>query len=512
MYKVLIVDDKALIRKGIISSIDWEALNIELVGEADNGTHALESIKLNKPDIVVTDIRMPDMDGIELLKNISESGSQIVTIVISGYDDFEYAKKAIKYGSIDYIMKPISPAELNESLRRAHSILNSSKVHTTTKEQSLRDLFLKSIKEVNVSNEEYRILYESYYLDESIFCVVILKGIEIDSEDIKSLRSDFINNCFIEASAGLTTVVFFTNKNSPSVNGFDLAMNLAAQKILARYQQNELILGIGQIVSNVDQIGVSYKSACEAVLSGMLPGTKKIINFLELQSRKIINFKLEDYEKQLIANVTSGNVNTSQQILRKFFDRILLTPDASIESLRKLYRDLCYILIKLNVCFESEIYEFLDRIGIPEYLLKYESIECLNQIVFNFYNFASEEQLDQIGGKNSAIVKVKSFIDRSFSEDISLSKLSELFHMNASYLTRVFKEKEGFSINEYITKVRVENAKRLLESGKLNMQKLADAVGYEDSTYFFKVFKKVTGMTPRAYILKIKNKAGAETE
>ena len=507
MYKALIVDDKALIRKGIISSIDWKGLNVELAGEAENGEYALDMINRTRPDIVITDIRMPDMDGIELLKSICELGSQIVTIVISGYDDFEYAKKAIKYGSIDYIMKPIDPAELNGSLKKACSILDKNKVYTPTNEQLLRDFFQKTIKEIKYNPLEYKALYEDYHLDNCLYCAAIIKAKAGKAifEDFSQTLND-VKVCPVEDSNGIITVIFFNDCKSISPQSFEMAVLRSVRKLVENNRNEETISGIGQVAENPDNLANSYKTACEAAFYCMLPESENMRSYSQVANRKALSIRLDEYESELVVNITSGNANKSVQILERLFDRVISFPDISMESVRQLFRNLCYILVKLNVGFESEIYGFLDKLGMPEYLLKYESIDSLTQVVYNFYNFAIRKYLDEAGGKNSVVTKVKNFIEKNYSGDISLNKLSDLFHINASYLTRIFKEEERYSINEYIIKVRVENAKKILEQGKVNIQKLAEAVGYEDSTYFFKVFKKVTGMTPREYLLNNKQR------
>jgi two-component system response regulator YesN len=271
---------------------------------------------------------------------------------------------------------------------------------------------------------------------------------------------------------------------------------------MAGFPEDKLLVGIGQVSENLDELKKSYMTACEAALCCMLPGGEQITAYSQMLSKKPLNIRIDEYESELIMNVSSGNASKVTQILDGLLNKVLNNSEISMESIRQLVRNLCHILIKLNVEFEGDIHNFLNKIGIPGYFLKYESIHSLVQVVYNFYNFAVQKYLDETGGKNSVVTKVKSFIERSYSEDIGLNKLSDLFHINASYLTRIFKEEAGYSINEYIVKVRVENAKRILEAGKVNIQKLAETVGYEDSTYFFKVFKKVTGMTPREYSVK----------
>jgi two-component system, response regulator YesN len=176
-----------------------------------------------------------------------------------------------------------------------------------------------------------------------------------------------------------------------------------------------------------------------------------------------------------------------------------------MESVRLLLRNLCYLLIKLNLEFKNEIDCFLNKLNYPGHLLKYESIQALMAIVYNYYDLAVQKYLEATGGKTSIIAKVKNIIEKNYSSNIGLKELADMLHINSSYLTRVFKEQEGENINAYIIRLRIEKAKKILESGNVKIDKIAEAVGYEDSTYFFKVFKKMTGMTPREYFLSKKS-------
>lgn len=505
MYKVLIVDDKSLIRRGISSSINWHELNIEPAGEAENGEQAMEIISKVRPDIVITDIRMPDMDGLDLLKNISEFDNRIIRIVISGYDEFDYAKKAIKYGSIDYIMKPVDPAELNESIKKACSILDRNKLYAPDSEQMLKDLFQKLIKQIGLNRQDYRAIIEEYNLEKSFFCIAMIKN-KSGEDVLKGFmpKLNALNVCFIEEGNGITALVFFTGNTNMSINNFEIIVRGIVEKALAGYRCEEIIAGVGEPVESIDCLIDAYRTACQASLYCLLSEKENIIFHPSIKNRKPCIIKPDEYESELIINVTTGNSNKSALILEELLEKVLRFPDVSLDSIRLLFSNLCYMLLKLNVDFEAEIHEFLYEINHPENLLRYESIYDAAQIIYNFYSLAAKKYMNEAGGKNAIVAKVKDFIEKNYFESISLNMLSELFHMNASYLTRIFKEAEGYSINEYIVKVRIENAKRVLESGKVNIRKLAESIGYENSTYFFKVFKKATGMTPREYFIKNK--------
>lgn len=502
MYKVLIVDDKSLIRKGVISAIQWKELHCELAGEAENGEHALAIIKKVRPEIVITDIRMPDMDGLELLKNISQYDNEIVRIVISGYDDFQYAKKAIKYGSIDYIMKPVDPAELNESLKKACLVLDKNKALTFTNEKLLKDLFQKAIKEIDFNPGEYQKIFDQYRLDQSMFCVAVFKYGK-ETLNLECSWPDYqINFLAFEEMKGMTTAVFFTKTPRSPVSSFELEVEQIVSDLFQEELFGRVVVGIGEIAGSLDQLSNTYRTACEAAFTSLLSKTQKITRYAWVSGRKPLLIAPEEFESELMINLTSGNPRNIKQILDGLFHKLLDHPDVTMESVRLLLRHLCYLLIKLDLDFKAEIDCFLEKLNYPGYMLKYESLRGLAEVIENFYDLAVQNFLAEVGGKASLINKVKQIVERNYSSQLGLKELADLLHVNPSYLTRIFKEQEGENIQAFLIRFRIEKAKKILEAGKIKIEKLAETVGYEDSTYFFKVFKKVTGMTPREYLLK----------
>jgi two-component system response regulator YesN len=373
MYTILIVDDKTLIRKGLIKMIHWEALGVQPAGEAENGRKAINMIKKKQPDMVITDIRMPDCDGISLLKEISAEYPDIKTIVISGYDDFEYARAAIKSGSLDYLLKPVDPKELNRAIEHACKIIERDKKLLVTERN-----------------------------DEPLYRPLLSKGQNIFTRDKTSIP-------------------------------------------------------------------------------------------------QFVNIPIEQFEHTLEANIVSGNPEGIQAVLSDLFDKYFPVKDMSLDSIQLAVSKLCHIIVRLDPDSSRKIQDFLNKTGSQKTLFEFGSIEKIEEVISGFYIAAAEKYREDKNVKYSTSKRIGEFIERNYASDINLSFIAEHFHLNPSYLSSLFKQETGENINECINKTRIENAKRILLAGESRISEIARLTGFSNDNYFYKVFKRVTGLTPGEY-------------
>lgn len=505
MYKLLIVDDKAIIRKGLIQMIDWPALQVELFGEAENGEKAMQIIKDTKPDIIVTDIKMPVMDGIALLKEVHSTYPDIKTIVISGYDEFEYARQAIKSGSVDYLLKPIDPVDLNESIKKCIQMIYESK----PKKES--DLENKQLTEVL-----YRLLHNfggiapgvahivDYFSKKyNAFCVTIIRceGVELKSTICANLPgyTGNLDTYFIDTAKELITIFC-----ACSTMGTDL-LETRIISVLNNFigtldePSPRICAGVGKVCENLSELNSSYDTAREVMIYSLLTE----VNFIEgvhlLQTKKLSHLPVNDYEDRLTVSLTSGNVKEVKSILENTLKKGTDSKDVSMVNIRLLLADLCHILLKSDNSMASEIQKFMKDINSPDYLLNFGSWDNIKKIILNLYELTAKKFLEGTKSKESVVMRIKDFIENNYSSEIGLEEIAVRFHMNASYLSNLFKKEVGENINGYITRTRIQKAQRLLAEGNVKTAQVAQMVGYADYTYFHKVFKKVTGMTPKEY-------------
>ena len=503
MYRILIVDDKTIIRKGLIKMLRWQELDAELAGEAENGDKALKMITTVRPDIIITDIRMPGADGITLLKNIHQDYPHIQTIVISGYDDFEYAQQAIKNGSLDYILKPVNSEELNNSIKNACEVINRQKLlsRTSSTGGQLDELFHKAVYGIGAEEPEELIQFGGY-----MFCVAAVRSISEKPLDFNQGYESIKNN---EHSMETYTVnldrrhavLVFCRKGSGCGDVFEtmVAQNLEVFLSHICLDGGKAAAGLGKKVDNAGSLKESYQTAYKALSYYLLNQNIRVLKYSDFTARKLVNIPVETYENEFLIHVTSGNIDKVGKLVNHLFEEICIQDDISMDSIKLLISNLCHLVIKLDTSLSSEIQGFLSKINHAEYLVSFTSMDQIEQILHNLFEFATRKYMDAYGGKESIVNKARNFILRNYSSDIGLEEMAKLFHVNASYLSKIFKQETGENINEYITKIRIESAKKLLKSGNVKIPQLSQIIGYTDCAYFYKVFKKITGLTPGEY-------------
>ncbi|MCG8499959.1 MAG: response regulator [Firmicutes bacterium] len=499
MYKLLIVDDDTLIRRGLKKMIDWD--DVEFAGEAYNGETAMEIVKTKDVDIVLTDIRMPESNGIELLEQIYKFNPNIETIVISAYDEFEYAKYAIKYGSINYILKPISPKELNNSIKKAkENIDNRIKQKSQNRDNDVSNLLQKVLKGYIADNSnEYAILGQ-IDLKKDHFCVCVINNFD---ENYLHLQPELHKEILTKFKIIYTlrygdkyVIIFCDIKNNDYMQFkiYDVIQKILSHK---KCKMSNCTCGIGKVFVGLKKVYMSYENALEALPYTLFEDDGQVVRYSDIEKRKHLYIDTTKYEKELQVYIALGNKTEVEKIINEILSKI--NNKMSIGSLRVLITNLCSILLKSNTDLSKDINDFLQKINSTDYLLAFNSITSIKKIIYNIFLMTTEKCLEENGGKDALISKVKDFIDQNYSQSIGLKKIADLFHVNNSYLSDLFKKTTGENINAYITCVRIQNAKKLLENEELNVSTVGEIVGYSNDVYFYKVFKRTIGMTPKEY-------------
>lgn len=509
MYKILIVDDKFLIRKGIIKKIKWEELGVELVGEAEDGNEALKIIETKSPDIVITDMRMPESDGITLLNKIQQKSPWIKTIVISAYDDFEYARQAIKSGSIDYILKPIDSDELNSSIKKACGIIdkNRNTQETQNNDSKVKDYIYKLINGMTMNTTKGLDFFGCVDVINDFCCVAVLRNNNIgnytDSSAAKLEGSYGFKKIYSLGDEKENIIVFF---DKPTQN-IDF-IQTKIERTVENYVLKDLgeckgkIIGVGKVVTCISELVASYKEAKKALCYSIIDPDSKIFRYSESKDKVQIIIPIEEYEKELIINLTCGNVEKVKKILDIEWNKILSIQNIDMDSITIHMLNLCHILLKVNTRISDDIQKIINNFNNIDYLLSYRSINEINFELYKLYELTARKYIRESGGKQSVALSVKEFININYHNDIKLDEIAKLFHVSASYLSRVFKKEIGLNINEYITELRIEKAKQILRRGDVSINKLACMIGFSNHMYFHRVFKKLTGETPKEYQVK----------
>ncbi|MCB7343931.1 MULTISPECIES: response regulator [Blautia] len=539
MLKIFLAEDEVIVRETIKRMIPWENLGFELVGEAADGEMALPLLLRQKPDLLITDIKMPFMDGLTLAKVAKKEIPGLKVVILSGYDDFNYAKQAINIGVEDYLLKPITKNALIERLTEIRSRYEHEKTQKEYYEKfhremqayeknSSRDFFEALVSGSMDMMEIYRrseklgldIVAEAYnVLIFTMNCEEDFSGqregySEWEAESLKLLEEFFSEN----TSAMLFRCNIFSygvlikgQKETIGENTRSCVSEI--QRILDRKEQKrQWFVAAGEPVERLSQIQKSYYSASRAFSQRYLYD-ENILYYDEMASMEKKNVTEDDstYLQKVDVNalnpailqkfLSNGLLEETENFVKDYFYAIGQEP---LESL--VFRN----YVTLNVRFS--VMSFLKEIGCDTRTLEQEDTEDVlsesSKSLENAIAYAEKIISQAIalrdqnsGNKNRSILKTAvDFIDSHYmEEDMSLNKAANAANVSANHFSALFSQNMGQTFIEYLTNLRMNKAKEYLRCTSMRSSEIAGEIGYKDAHYFSYLFKKTQGMTPSDY-------------
>ena len=534
MYKVLLVDDEVLIREAIAENIDWNGLGFELAGICENGKEAIAFIEEQPLDLVLTDICMPYVDGLELAEYIYENHEEVKVIIISGYDNFEYAKGAIKYQVMEYILKPVTAYELSDTLGSVRERLDNERkesrqmdrIKKAYKESMpiLRDRFLNQMihgKERCESIEDALKSYDIVLKGESYAASQISSSssfefVKHNEETVDELTAFAVFNvteemlkeqdfCVVfQDEANVTTILTADESEYYLEKRMNILLG-GIQNYLMQHLQIHTMAVVGKSVGDLKDIVRSYENILSAREYQFLFEEDSIMYGKEFYNRK--EGGLVDtvrWSERIIASIKQNN---EDQLLRDIKEFFLAMKKAYTAKNRMVAYVQGVILTVLEVVEEipqegkgvlkkeQELLEFLGgntKIEDMEHAVREFCLSAARAIA------AGRENMGQVQA-----VKAMDYIEKNYQDpNISLNSVCRYLAMSTSYFSVVFKGQTGITFIEALTRKRMEKAKELLETTDMKTYQIAEEVGYSDPHYFGSTFKKYVGETPKEYAKK----------
>ncbi|MBT2654077.1 response regulator [Bacillus sp. ISL-18] len=515
MYTYIIVDDEPLIRRGMFKKLKTFSKEARFVGEADNGVDAMELIREVDPDIIFTDMRMPEMDGKTFLKTLQNNYPEKKIIVISGYSDFEYMQEAISAKVVGYLLKPFNREEIHSALQKAINLINQErayqqKLETTETEKEE----IKYQSDLQVLNNVILGISKIFVPKSTIF-QKFGDGHKFTLFTLYSTNSlvDYLNdpvfiqkiksNGFIHIpntdNRNICFFLFYYEKNVRDLQQLiSLKCNLLYEGISSVIPKNSIFLGISKTKKTLLQLNEAYTETISALNNRLVTDINQILFYKEGQTTfDILNWEKTD---ELLFHIESGNYDKVLELTTDYFNFICEIPSLTILSLKNLCNDMIHEV-------RNMLSNYFDTITRDSHSSSFDSmLETAFDIeAIKFYFFQVLPSLTEvfkeknIYGSENLIENIKTYITKNYNKEITLNKLSTLFYINPSYCSYLFKEKTGENFNDYVNRIRIEKAKLLLKSSSDKVYKIAKSLGYDNTKYFFRVFKKVTGYTPEEY-------------
>ena len=508
MYRVIIVDDEPVIRRGLRETIEWDALGLEVAGEAADGKEALKLIREIRPEILITDIRMPEMDGIELIREIKKLDLNIKITILSGYSDYDYLKAAIRLGVDNYLLKPIDNDELianltnavNEIEKEAAVSLQIRQGTVLLRSNTLRRLVTGHIcaEELKEKAEFLRIpLDAGQYL-----CAVCSANRKVPAEIREQFYREIVGEknegrmAFMDGDGNLALLMIF-HDGPADKDGIRQELEALAERA-AKERGIQLTIGAGRMAEGSGQIRASYESAKDALEYGAFLKNGGVMWYDEVpetsQAEQIPDRIDYDRMKECIRR---GEQDALKVALKEELDAAAAEAGASQTRIRNL---MMHIAVRMTDCFRT-IYGSMNAFREPAdfdfaRLFTLRSYEDMRGWLFQLCDglFAANRTL--LGRSTSIVGLAIDYITEHYREGVTLRQVAADCHVNTSYLGQIFRKETGSAFTDYVNALRVQEAERLLADPTLKVYEIAEAVGFTDYHYFLKIFRKVTGKSP----------------
>lgn len=533
--KVFLVEDEMVIRRGIKNSIDWEKEGYIFCGEASDGELAYPMIIKEKPDILITDIRMPFMDGLELCKLVKKELPNIKILILSGYDEFDYAKEAIRLGVTEYLLKPISSGKLlealngvSESIRRekedkdlVRKYMEEMRENTEHEKQkffeqmiagnlSMADALETGKKyEMNLSAGMYNLLLFRFTLGkENRKSGELLGEAEYAIEKLTE-RLEYVFE-FQRGVEGWAFLLMADNEEQMSERVKELSKDL--EEIMKNYSTIAYFGGIGQPVARLRELEESFREAERALAARFTMELNRIISVEDIRMAQNVD-TLDDIE------ITSfGEIEKTRTMLEKFLNNgaedeidefvdvyINELPEENLKSvLMRQYIIMDAYIVMMSFCEKIEGIEGEMQAQSEELKNSMKTIQTLEEIK-NYIRMLLKKIIgvrDTISGRRySDIIEIaKDQIRKTYmSDEISLNTIAAEVGMSPSYFSSIFSKEMGKTFVEYLTEIRMDRAKELLMCSLMKTSEIGYEVGYKDPHYFSYIFKKTQNCTPKEF-------------
>ncbi|WP_256758791.1 response regulator [Cohnella sp. WQ 127256] len=524
MFKVMIVDDEALFRQHMRERIDWESIGLTISCEANNGIVAIEQAKQNRPDLALVDISMPHMDGLELAEQLKQKYPKMFIILVTGHNEFEYARKAMRIGVSDYLLKPFDNDEFMVALQKAKSFIESSREENELPNNYvplLRESFLNNLigRDLVTSQEQIELSLRRFHMPipPLAFRVVVT---EIDhlyekwsnpseiilwKHTVANMLQDLIKiegvkYVFNDSEGHIVSVLGFQHKQDlATYNGYAFEK---LGRLVERHFKFTVTVGFGSKGYGYKHLHRSYREALLCVQNKLTAGQGNLIWYDQLNNRpEKFNFFPIDLHESLIFQLRAKDWVGVKEALESAFS-YLSKDGVTLESAHTIMFGL--ISVCLSFTIESG-YSIEDMFGTGfspgQHMQKLSSIQQAESwIVSLFEKVAKASSGPRLSKSLKLYNATRSYIQEHYiNSELSVEGIATHFFIDSSYLRKIFRREGEISVSDYITYVRMQKAKELIGGGAVKLLGVSDLVGYNDPNYFSKCFKKQFGLTPSEY-------------
>ncbi len=518
MYKVIIIVDEVFILKGLKQIIDWSAFGCEICATATGAEEGLEKIKEHKPDIVITDVKMRAMSGLEMIEAARDIIPFSKFIIMTGYRDFEYAHTAISLGVSEYILKPTDIKEIKAAIEKTVAELDKIKKaerneiengkNATAYRQMFEERVLSDIlmyKEINYAYIKEQFGNNGICFDEFFVASICFdtKSNPLDTEDIKNvfisvskLKSE-IYAVKSEKRDELFIITAFEEGEKCDKETLRLRLEEARFRLSGRTCAG-VCMGISDMGNGVDELLEKKQESCIAMEEGLCLGKNNVIFYSDIRSvtKKVVYNNV--YQQNICEALIAGSEDKTARAVAEASEFLR---DKETDYAKRF----CYDTVKMMNAYYYNIHPNKEAEETADKNVKRMIFDCgsYDELINCISVFAKETTKKffnyNLGNIEGLAAKIKEYIGANYTKDISRDDIARFVNISPSYVSVVFKKIEGKSVMGYVTELRINEAKRLLSEKKYSCQEVSAMVGYNEYSYFANVFKKHVGVTPSVY-------------
>ena len=511
--KILIVDDESFIRQGLKNNINWNHYGIHEVLDTDDGEKAVDMALKYSPDIILTDVRMPRLNGIEFCNKVREFLPEVPIIIMSGYSDKEYLKAAIHLKAISYVEKPIDLKEINdaltESILQANIIKNNSNARQIqTRESQSRLAVLLSRSATDDGSNKLALIQElSLHLTESTLCeTLILESdapiMDTDMEWLETYIFQFQQRNEERRIHSLYSfkydhfILFHLYSNMGDSHIFSTAKELLQTFLEKLSERFTFTAAVGPVVTGYEALASSYSAANILLESSFFstPGTIIHEQHTRPYSPELTDHYLHDFADALENSDNAHLKSIIQELLENLTDCVGFLPSQAKDLYFRMISNIDGLAAKRHITLSDQNTE-----GSWGQISAARNLNQLQELLdsrLEEYLQAVSEQKDE----NPQIGMIKEYVRKHYDHySLSVKEIADFVGLTTTYVCTLFKNETQITINQYISDYRIERAKRLLEDPRNKISDIAEKIGYADSNYFGKSFKKLVGLTPSEY-------------
>lgn len=512
MYRYIIADDESLIRQGIRKQLEPLSDRLICAGEADNGQNAILLIEAEKPDILILDMQMPIMDGTELLPWLTEHYPELQIVVISGYKDFDYIKYAISANAVDYVLKPFSRQQIQETVLKAvgrleNTVAMNNQILSSDEQkeqayyeydiQMLKNLILGyhndttaiSSKKLNFINNSHNLILLMLSTTKPAAEFSLQSYLEDSGYGDLALFLPHLNNLY------LGFVILFVPENTV-LQSRKLCMQLIGElSVLLESSEARCYFGVSATHSGLLNLHHAFDESCSALNCRKLSQTAEYYHFYEgdTEPQAVAWGKIDEFLFRLEAGMT----DEVSKLIEELHTYHLSIPSLTLADVKFHYYSLTNQCWPIMNYYSKQYKPSISMQNVVKSIFHPEELK--NYYAQFFRNLSDMLKETSVYAVDDTIERISIYILRNFQKNLTIELISSFFYINASYFSHLFHQRTGEKFVDFLNRARIEKSKELLRTTDRKMYQIARAVGYDNVKYFFRVFKKREGITPEQY-------------